>query len=111
MAKFILLIREDLSRYPIPKEELEALIQAHVKWAQQLTHRNIFVDGNGIASTGVLVEESGGQLVTAPLRDQREGVGGYYIIEAVDLEAAITVAKECPTFTYGDKVEVRPLGG
>lgn len=110
MAKFILLIREDLSRYPIAKEELDTLIQAHVQWAQQLSQRNIFIDGNGIASSGVLVEERGGQMITGPLRDQREGVGGYYIIEAVDLEAAIAIAKECPTFHYGDKVEVRPLG-
>jgi len=36
MAKFILLIREDLSVYPRPEDELNALIKAHNQWARDL---------------------------------------------------------------------------
>ena len=51
-----------------------------------------------------------GDLIVEPIRDVREGVGGYYIVEARDLQAAVEIAKECPTYIDGDLVEVRPLG-
>lgn len=110
MALFILLIREDLTRYPIPKEELDAIIAAHMQWARELTARGIFKDGNGIQSDGRLIELINGDLVVQPVRDVRQGVGGYYIIEAEDLQAAVEIAKECPTYKDGDLIEVRPLG-
>lgn len=111
MPKFILIIREDLSRYPMPQEQLNAIVAEHVKWARDLTARGIFVDGNGIQSDGRLIEMINGDLVVQPIRDVREGVGGYYIIEARDLQAAVEIGKECPTYKDGDLVEVRPLGG
>ena len=110
MAQFILLIREDLTRYPIPKEEMNKLVKAHTKWAEELSARGIFKSGNGIASTGRLVGMINGDLMVEPIRDVHQGIGGYYIIEVKDLEAAIEIAKECPTYVDGDLVEVRPLG-
>jgi len=110
MAQFILLIREDLSRYPMPQEQLNDIVKAHIKWAEQLTALGIFKGGNGIASDGRLIEMINGDLVVQPIRDVREGVGGYYIIEAKDLQAAVEIAKDCPTYKDGDLVEVRPLG-
>jgi hypothetical protein len=35
--------------------------------------------------------------------------GGFYIIQAENLEHAIELARECPTFDLGDKIEVRPV--
>ena len=111
MAQFILIIREDLSKYPRPKEELNAIVAAHMKWARELTARGIFKDGNGIASDGRLLEMINGNIMVEPIRDMREGIGGYYIIEAQDLQAAVEIGKECHTFKNGDLVEVRPIGG
>jgi hypothetical protein len=110
MPKFILFVREDLSRYPMPKEQLNAIVVQHMQWARNLAGRGIFVDGNGIQSDGRLIEMINGDLVVQPIRDVREGVGGYYIIEATDMQAAVEIAKECPTFKDGDLIEVRPLG-
>lgn len=110
MPQFILLIREDLTKYPRPAEEMNAIIEAHVGWARALLAQGIFKDGNGIKSEGRLLELKNGEVVVQPLRDVNEAVGGYYIIEADNLENAIEVAKTCPTYTQGDLVEVRELG-
>lgn len=110
MPQFILLIREDLSKYPRPKEELKAIIQAHSDWARELSAKGIFKDGNSVGSEGRLIEMINGDLIVQPIRDVREGVGGYYIIEADNLYAAVEIAKQCPTYKDGDLVEVRPLG-
>lgn len=111
MAQFILLIREDLTKYPMPQEQLNAIVRAHIKWANNLQARGIFKGGNCIASDGRLIEMINGDLMIEPIRDVRQGIGGYYIIEAKDLQAAVEIAKECPTFKDGDLVEVRPIGG
>lgn len=110
MPQFILLIREDLTRYPRPEEELNAIIKAHSDWARQLAAKGIFKDGNGIGSDGRLIEMINGDLIVEPIRDVHQGIGGYYIIEAEDLSAAVDIAKQCPTYKDGDLVEVRPLG-
>jgi hypothetical protein len=109
MPEFILLIREDLTRYPIPDAELKSLVKAHTDWAKDLSKRGIFKAGYGIDSAGSLLTQIDGEIIELPLRDVEEGIGGFYIIEADDLVAAIEVGRECPTFKAGDSIEVRPL--
>ncbi len=94
----------------MPQEQLKAIVDAHVKWARELSAKGIFKDGNGIKSDGRLIEMINGDLMVEPIRDVREGVGGYYIIEAADLDAAVEIAKGCPTYKDGDMIEVRELG-
>lgn len=110
MAQFILLIREDLTKYPRPDAELNSLIAAHSNWAKELAANGIFKDGNGIKSEGALLEMKNGELLVQPLRDAKEGIGGYYIIEAANFEAAVEIARQMPTYNMGDLVEVRELG-
>ena len=109
MAKFILIIREDLSKYPIAEEKLNAIIKAHSNWARELSAQGKFVDGYGIPNDGHLVERIDNNIVVSPLRDIKEGVGGFYILEVADMAEAIAIAKNCPTFDEGDIIEVRPL--
>lgn len=109
MAHFILLIREDLTRYPLPEEELTAIIQAHRNWAKELVDKGVFVSGNGVDSDGRLIEMINGDLIVQPIRDVHDGIGGYYIVAAKDLYDAVAIAKGCPTYKDGDKIEVRQL--
>jgi len=109
MADFILLIREDLSKYPMPEAKLKPLIAAHTNWAKGLSKRGIFKTGYGVGHNGKLLGMVKNKLTVKPIKDVKEGIGGFYIIEAEDLEAAIEIAKECPTFKDGDQMEVRPL--
>lgn len=109
MPEFILIIREDLTRYPIPEAELKGLIAAHTQWAKDLSARGIFKTGYGVDSQGSLLSQVDNTILELPLRDVTEGIGGFYIIEADDLATAIEIGKECPTFSAGDQIEVRPL--
>jgi hypothetical protein len=109
MADFILLIREDLTKYPRPEAEIKSLISAHTQWAKDLSQRGIFKTGYGVDHNGKVLGLIKNKLTVQPLRDVKEGIGGFYIIEAADLEAAIEIAKECPTYKDGDQMEVRPL--
>ncbi len=48
------------------------------------------------------------QVLDGPYADSKEQLGGYYQIEAPDLDAAMSWAARCPTASHGI-VELRPL--
>jgi len=60
------------------------------------------------ASTTVRVTGERTEVLDGPYADTREQLGGFYIIEAADLEAATDWAARCPSAAYGT-VEIRPL--
>ncbi|WP_019203916.1 YciI family protein [Tsukamurella sp. 1534] len=52
----------------------------------------------------------GGSLVTdGPFADTREVLGGYYVIEAEDLDDALEFTHRIPAIRLGGAVEIRPL--
>lgn len=59
-------------------------------------------------ATSVRDDGAGGFVVTdGPFAESKEALGGYYLIEAADLDEALEIAKEVPA-PYGG-VEVRPV--
>jgi hypothetical protein len=62
------------------------------------------------ASNGAIVRNKGGKtsVVNGPYSEAKEQLGGYYVIEAADLDAAIAWASRCPGTTMG-AIEVRPI--
>jgi hypothetical protein len=60
------------------------------------------------ASTTVRVQGDRTQVLDGPYADTREQLGGFYMIEAADLDAATDWATRCPAATLGT-VEIRPL--
>jgi hypothetical protein len=48
-------------------------------------------------------------VLDGPYPDTKEQLGGYYIIDVPDLDAAIAWAARCPCAAHGS-VEVRPVG-
>jgi hypothetical protein len=106
--KFILIIRENI--YADRSDaELQTLIGHHRAWFRSMNERGIVLDGNGVDGSGNLVEMKEGLAQVTELRDTKEGVGGYYIIDVENYEMANEIAKECPTFEFGDIIEVRKL--
>lgn len=59
-------------------------------------------------ATSVRVRD-GRRLVTdGPFAETREQLGGYYVVEAKDLDEAISIAEQIPPARYGT-VEIRPV--
>jgi hypothetical protein len=60
------------------------------------------------AATSVRVRDGQVMVTDGPFAETREQLGGYYVIEADDLETAIGVARRIPTVREGT-VEIRPV--
>jgi hypothetical protein len=60
------------------------------------------------AATTVRMANGKAQVLDGPYADSKEQLGGYYLIDVPDLDAAISWAARCPAASHG-VVEVRPI--
>jgi hypothetical protein len=63
----------------------------------------------GEMATTVRHGGSGDLITDGPYADAKEVLGGYYVLEAADLDAALEFARRIPAVRLGGAVEVRPL--
>lgn len=63
------------------------------------------------AETATTVRVHNGEtlLTDGPFVDAKEHLGGFYLVEADDLDAALTIAARIPAARMGGAIEVRPL--
>lgn len=108
MNKYILIVREDI-RTSRPDNELREIIELHINWAKDLAEKGLFIDGYGLNGKGCLLDLIDGKIETKEIPYPEIAFGGLYIIQAENLDAAIDIGKQCPTFSIGDKIEVREL--
>jgi hypothetical protein len=60
-------------------------------------------------ATTVRVQDGATLTTDGPFPETKEALGGYYLLEADDLDAAIELAARVPATRMGGAVEVRPL--
>jgi hypothetical protein len=60
------------------------------------------------AATSVRVREGKRLITDGPFAETREQLGGYFLIDAKDLDAAIAIAEQIPGARWGT-VEIRPV--
>jgi hypothetical protein len=114
MAKYLLLIYGDESGWDSASaEDWNQMMQAHGAFAQTVVSQGGKILGGEAlettaTATSVRNDAAGAQVVTdGPFVETKEALGGYYVIEAADLDQAIAFAKLCPAPAGG--VEVRPI--
>lgn len=111
MSKYLALIFEDTRWEQPDPSELGPLLQQHVEFGEK--NRDAVLGGEALAwrstATSIRPDSNGGFVVTdGPFVETKENLGGYYLIEAADLDDAISVAKQIP-MPAGSGVEVRPV--
>ncbi|HEY1689524.1 MAG TPA: YciI family protein [Solirubrobacteraceae bacterium] len=62
-------------------------------------------------ATTVRVDDGKTLCTDGPFAETKETLGGYYLVEADDIERAIEVASRIPAARMGGSIEVRPLVG
>ncbi|MGH9297874.1 MAG: YciI family protein [Acidimicrobiales bacterium] len=111
MAQYLVLIYEDEASFASAgKEVLDEVMAANMKFGEQ--NSTSIGGGNALqptsTATSIRKNASGELQVTdGPFAETKEGLGGYYVIEAEDLDKALEIAKQVPARFGG--VEVRPI--
>jgi len=94
----------------LPAREQAAIAQEFVAFFQSPQIR----DGNQLQppATATTVRDRDGETVRTPgpcPAASGEPLGGYYLVEADDLDAAVVIAARIPAMRLGAAVEVRPV--
>ncbi|MGH3095292.1 MAG: YciI family protein [Streptosporangiales bacterium] len=109
--KYALLIYGNEQGYAnLSEEEGKKLYAEHAAFGEKLGDHALGGEELRPSTTATSVRWQGAEaLVTdGPYAETTEQLGGFYLVEATDLDEAIGFAKELPTIS-GDVVEVRPV--
>ena len=113
MAQYMYLIFDDESKMAqATQEDWALMLKAHNDFQQKVADLGgTIIHGDALApsstATAVRGQLSGAPTVTdGPFAETKEALGGFYVIEASDLDQAIAFAKILPT---NGGVEVRPV--
>jgi hypothetical protein len=94
------------------KEEMQRAYQAVDAFNSELQAAGIWVFAGGLypSSTATVVRAQGGQVITTdgPYAETKEQIGGFWVIKAADLDAALDWAAK-GSAACGWPIEVRPF--
>lgn len=111
MPQFMLLIYGNPDNAPGPEQQ-EEQYEEWLNYTNSLLATGAMVSGaplEGIeAATTVRVRGGDTQVKEGPVLDSQEILGGYYLVDVPDREAAVALAERMPNIEYGS-VEVRPV--
>ena len=109
--KYMLLIYLD-EKNPLSEAERQACYEESTKLAEELHAKGLYVSANPLhpteTATSVRVREGKRMVTDGPFAETREQLGGYFLIDAENLDTAITIAARVPMAKKGT-VEVRPV--
>ena len=96
----------------LTRAEQERWLGAYRAYMEAMTKAGVLKTSNRLeptsAATTVRVVDGKPQVLDGPYADSKEQLGGFHLIEAADLDAAIAWAARSPTALHG-VVEVRPV--
>jgi hypothetical protein len=112
MRYMLMLYADESAGQQLPPEAMRGFMDQMFAYRAALIKAQAFVDTQPLMPTNtarsVRVRDGQPQVVDGPYAETREQLGGYFIIEAPDLDEAQAWAARCPAATWGT-VEVRAL--
>ena len=113
MSRFILLLHESPTAFDgVSAEEIQRVIGEYGAWRQKLADEGRLVGGEKLedGTARQLATNDGRVDVTdGPFAEAKEVIGGFFMIEADDYDAAAAVSSECPHLKYGGRIELRKI--
>ena len=111
--QYLLMAYVDEGGWPkMSKSEQEQGIAAYAAYGEALKTSGVMKGSNRLqpSSVATTVRSTNGksQVLDGPYVDSKEQLGGYFLIDVPDLDAALSWASRCPAVSHG-VVEVRPI--
>ena len=114
MQYLLLLHANEAGWENMPAEQQQQGMKAYMAYGEALSKAGALKGSNRLrpvsSATTVRVVDGKTQVLDGPYADSKEQLGGYYLIDAPDLDAALAWAARCPGASHGI-IEVRPIWG
>ena len=111
--KYLLMIyASEQEEDAMPADDTARVLQAYGAYTDALIAAGALQAGERLRpvtdATSVRVRAGKTEVSNGPFAETREQLGGYYVIDVPDLDAALTWAARCPSSSYGT-IEIRPV--
>ena len=114
--QYAILIYDENSANPAaeapPPEVIKQVMDEYFAYSQMLRDRGAFRAGEALqpVQSATTIRTRDGETTTTdgPFAETKEALGGFYIVEAKDLDEALELGAACPGAKYGT-IEVRPV--
>jgi hypothetical protein len=112
--RYLLLIYTEEQLDGAPMDDAAAAeMEAYNAFTAEVRDRGLMEAGEALHPTtsATTVRVRDGEVLTTdgPFAETKEGLGGYYVIDVPDLDAALEFASKVPAARRGGAVEVRPV--
>ena len=114
MSDFLYLYRlpSDSKDHPESPNEMQQRLAKWHAWFKDLQAQGVVKNlGNALTSGGAVVHSPKGAIQDGPYVESKDIVVGFTVVDTRDLAHASELARGCPVFEYGGRVEVRPIHG
>ena len=112
MQYLLLIYRNEAEQAKMDAAALQKMRGDYGAFTQSIIQSGHFKAGDGLqpSTTATTVRVRDGKTLTTdgPFAETREQLGGYYLIEAKDLDTALEIAARIPGAKVGS-IEVRPI--
>ena len=112
MQYLLMIHASEAEEAKIPPAELGQMMQAYGAYSEALRKAGVLQGSNRLRpvadATSVRVRSGKTEVLNGPYAETREQLGGYYLIDVPDLDAALSWAARCPSSAFGT-IEVRPI--
>ena len=108
MRYMFLLYSNEEEFHNASEAEQMKIVGEHMVFSEALRKAGAMVEGAPLDHSRKSRRIRGESVEDGPFTDTKEQIGGYYMIEAKDLDAALDWAARCPSALYGP-IEIRPV--
>ena len=112
MQYLCLVYQEEAKLDALPANEYDALVREVLDYREELRQSGYYIVSSPLqpvqAATSIRVRNGTLSITDGPFAETKEQLGGFYLIEARDLNDAIRVASNMPPARLGC-IEIRPL--
>jgi len=110
MKDYLFLFRGGLDFTKTSPEQLQQALTNWTKWIEALSQKGIYKGGQRLTrNDATVVKGNARQVIDGPYGESKEIVGGYFSIQAENLQEAIETSKGSPIFNFDGTVEIREI--
>ncbi len=112
MQYLLLIYGNEARMQSASKADMEQMMAAYGAYTQAMKTAGVMVAADrlkpSIAASTVRIADGKTKVLDGPYAETKEQLGGYYLIDVPDLDAALSWAARCPGANFG-VIEVRPV--
>lgn len=91
-------------------EQMQAQMREVYAWIDGLSKKGVMTAAQPLTPGGKIVSGKNGSVISDGIAaESKEAVGGFFIVNAATLDEAVNIARTCPAFNHGARLEVRQI--